>query len=86
MPIAALPSAHTRNPVSTPRSRAADTSPAPSAAPWTIPASSASPELRAMGFLCRGPALDHAPAPQGRFATRSAPSGHATNEVGIGVD
>eukprot|EP00969_Alexandrium_andersonii_P028132 1227698-Alexandrium_andersonii.AAC.1 len=48
MPIAAILSAHTRSPASTPRSRATDTGPMPSAALLTIPASSASPEMKAM--------------------------------------
>eukprot|EP00969_Alexandrium_andersonii_P113884 5034082-Alexandrium_andersonii.AAC.1 len=50
MPIAALLSAQTRSSVPTPKSRATDTSPMPSAAPLTIPASSASPERRAIVF------------------------------------
>eukprot|EP00969_Alexandrium_andersonii_P051890 2279082-Alexandrium_andersonii.AAC.1 len=50
MLIAALLSAHTRSSVSIPKSWVTDTSPTPSAAPLTMPASSASPELRAMVF------------------------------------
>eukprot|EP00969_Alexandrium_andersonii_P113588 5019818-Alexandrium_andersonii.AAC.1 len=40
-----------------PRSRATDTSPMPSADPLTIPASSASPELRAIVFWVVGQCL-----------------------------
>eukprot|EP00969_Alexandrium_andersonii_P300890 13302290-Alexandrium_andersonii.AAC.1 len=52
---------------STPRSRATDARPIAPFAPLTIPASSASPELRAIyGLLRRGPVLDHMRTPHGR--------------------
>eukprot|EP00969_Alexandrium_andersonii_P152773 6755815-Alexandrium_andersonii.AAC.1 len=57
MPMAELLSAHTPSSTSTPRSRATDTRPAPSAASLMILASSASPELRAMVFCVEGQCL-----------------------------
>eukprot|EP00969_Alexandrium_andersonii_P196727 8691468-Alexandrium_andersonii.AAC.1 len=48
MPIAALLSAYTRTLAEKPRSRAIEAMPMPSAAPFTMPASSASPELSAI--------------------------------------
>eukprot|EP00969_Alexandrium_andersonii_P114120 5045455-Alexandrium_andersonii.AAC.1 len=50
MPIAALLSAQTLSSAPTPKPRATDTIPMPSAAPLAIPASSAAPELRAIVF------------------------------------
>eukprot|EP00974_Lingulodinium_polyedra_P027451 2653551-Lingulodinium_polyedra.AAC.1 len=50
MPMAALLSAPTSSCKDSPRSAARLISPRPSAAPLTMPANSASPELRAMTF------------------------------------
>eukprot|EP00969_Alexandrium_andersonii_P090904 4012773-Alexandrium_andersonii.AAC.1 len=62
MSIAALLSAHARSLASAPTSRATDTRPVPSAAPLTIPASSASPKLRAIVFWAKDQCLiTHAP-------------------------
>eukprot|EP00969_Alexandrium_andersonii_P055058 2426501-Alexandrium_andersonii.AAC.1 len=68
--MAALLSAQTSRAAVNPRSWEMATKPRPSAAPFTIPASSASPKLRAMVLLLRRPMLDgvrasHARSPAG---------------------
>eukprot|EP00969_Alexandrium_andersonii_P108050 4767172-Alexandrium_andersonii.AAC.1 len=57
MPTAALLSAYTRRPAEKPRSRAIADMPMPSAAPFTTPPSSASPELSAIVFCVVGQCL-----------------------------
>eukprot|EP00969_Alexandrium_andersonii_P300351 13278942-Alexandrium_andersonii.AAC.1 len=54
MPIAALLSAYTRRPAEKPRSTAIEAMPTPSAAPFTMPASSAPPELSTIVFCVVG--------------------------------
>eukprot|EP00969_Alexandrium_andersonii_P335128 14810648-Alexandrium_andersonii.AAC.1 len=66
MPIAALLSAYTRRPAEKPRSKAMEAMPMPSAAPLTMPASSAPPSS-ARSFLLGGP------VPNGTRSTRADP-------------
>eukprot|EP00969_Alexandrium_andersonii_P142091 6281626-Alexandrium_andersonii.AAC.1 len=68
MPIAALLSAYTRRPAGKPRSTGIEATPTPSAAPFTMPANSASPELTAVVFC---------------VATRGPPSAEAPGEAGV---
>eukprot|EP00969_Alexandrium_andersonii_P358076 15450221-Alexandrium_andersonii.AAC.1 len=57
IPIAALRSAYTRRPAEKPRSRAIEAMPTPSAAPFSMPANSAYPELSATDFCAVGQRL-----------------------------
>eukprot|EP00969_Alexandrium_andersonii_P330765 14619264-Alexandrium_andersonii.AAC.1 len=79
-PIAALPSAYTRRPAEKPRSRAIETMPIPSAAPFTMPASSASPELSASVFCVEDQRLTVCP-PHADPSARGAPGAQAPREV-----
>ena len=63
MPIAADESANTFNPKSSPRSIATLCNPIPSADPFTIPASSASPNDKATTFWVEGQCLITCPPP-----------------------
>eukprot|EP00969_Alexandrium_andersonii_P090214 3983821-Alexandrium_andersonii.AAC.1 len=70
IPMAALLSAQTSRRAVKPRSWAIAVKPRPSAAPFTMPASSASPELRAM-------------APHAHASANRPPSVEAPGKVGV---
>eukprot|EP00969_Alexandrium_andersonii_P294846 13032607-Alexandrium_andersonii.AAC.1 len=81
MPMAALVSAQTSKEAENPRSWGMAVRPSPSAAPLTIPASSASPELKAMVFwvvdqclMARAPRMRTPPHVDRRVGRRPAKS------------
>eukprot|EP00969_Alexandrium_andersonii_P280644 12407864-Alexandrium_andersonii.AAC.1 len=74
MPIAALLSAYTRRPAEKPRSKAMEAMPIPPAAPFTMLASSALPELSAIVFCVVDQCLTARVPPHADPSARGAPS------------